>query len=138
MRQLVTYTLLASVLACAHRGVPIPDATDARWKSIASTPGAFRLDVRGAPDREGAFVYLLKLSVTTDVPVHRHSAVLRATLRRGSQTIVLEESGGPSRTVTLRPGDAFEIPAGVLHGESFVAASIVELTGVGPVKTERP
>ena len=47
---------------------------------IASTPGAFRLDVRGAPDRDGAFVYLLKLTASTDVPVHRHSVVLRAAL----------------------------------------------------------
>ncbi len=125
-------------MACAHRGVPIPDATDTRWKPIASTPGAFRLDVRGAPDREGAFVYLLKLSTSTDVPVHRHSVALRAMLRSGSQTIVLEQVGMPSRTITLHPGDVFEIPPGVLHRESFVGASVVELSGIGPVKTERP
>ena len=138
MRRFVTLAVLGSILACAHRGVAIPDATDARWKPIASTPGAFRLDVTGAPDREGAFVYLLKLSVSTDVPVHRHSAALRASLRSGSQTIVLEPTAAPPRTITLRPGDVFEIPAGVLHRESFVGASVVELSGVGPVKTDRP
>lgn len=138
MRRLAFLTLLVSFIACAHRGVPIPAASNARWKPIASTPGAFRLDVSGAPDRDGAFVYLLKLSASTDVPVHRHSVALRAKLRSGSQTIVLEPAGLPSRTITLRPGDDFEIPAGVLHRESFTGASIVELSGVGPVKTERP
>lgn len=138
MRRLATLALLGSLLACAHRGVPIPDATDVRWKPIASTPGAFRLDVNGAPDREGAFVYLLKLTASTDVPVHRHSAMLRATLRSGSQIIVLEPVGAPPRTITLRPGDVFEIPSGVLHRESFVGASVVELSGVGPLKTDRP
>jgi mannose-6-phosphate isomerase-like protein (cupin superfamily) len=138
MRRLATFVLLGSLIACAHRGVPIPVASDARWKPIASTPGAFRLDVSGAPDRDGAFVYLLKLSASTDVPVHRHSVALRALLRSGSQTIVLVPVGMPSRTITLRPGEAFEIPAGVLHRESFVGASVVELSGIGPVKTERP
>ena len=110
MCRFVTLAVLGSTLACAHRGVTIPDATDARWKPIAST----------------------------EVPVHRHSAALRARLRSGSQTIVLEPTGAPPRTITLRPGDVFEIPAGVLHRESFVGASVVELSGVGPVKTERP
>ena len=138
MRRLATLALLGSFIACAHRGVTIPDSTDVRWKPIASTPGAFRLDVRGAPDQEGAFLYLLKLTASTEVPVHRHSVVLRATLRRGAQTIVLEPVGLPARTIVLRPGDVFEIPAGVLHRESFVGASVVALSGVGPVKTERP
>ena len=138
MRRFATLILLGSLSACANRGLPIPETAAARWKPIASTPGAFRLDVNGAPDRAGAFLYLLKLTASTEVPLHRHSVELRARLRTGAQTIVLEPLGARARTIRLRPGDAFAIPAGVLHRESFTGASVVELSGVGPVKTERP
>ncbi len=137
--------LLAAVTlvqgGCATRAgrnaVTIPADTDSRWMPIASTPGAFRLDLSGAPDREGAFSYLLKLTVATEVPAHVHSVALRASLQRGTQVILMGDPAGAVDTVRLQPGGSFPIPPGVVHREAFTAGSVVHLTGVGPVKTER-
>lgn len=127
------------VLAVACRPLtPVPAATDARWKPIASTAGAYRLDLVGAPDRAGEFVYLLKVPAGLTVPVHTHSGDLTARVRSGHQVITMRRNDGTSDVHTLRPGDQYRIEAGVRHEEQFPEASVIELRGVGPLRTERP
>jgi len=138
-RPMVSAIAAGLVLAAACRPLtPVPAATDARWKPIASTAGAYRLDLKGAPDREGAFVYLLKVPAGLTVPVHTHNGDLTARVRSGRQIITMRRNDGTSDVHTLRPSDTYRIEAGVRHEEQFPDASVIELRGVGPLRTERP
>ena len=136
-RALIGAAMVLLVAACRQR-VVVPPADDIRWKPIASTPGAYRLDVTGAPDRDGVFVYLLKVPAGLAVPGHTHSGDLTALLRNGHQIITMRRADGRTDVHELRPGQRYRIDAGVLHEERFPEASVIELSGRGPLRTERP
>jgi hypothetical protein len=130
--------LVATVMGCHPARVEVPPPTDGRWKPIASTPGAFRLDVVGAPDRPGDFVYLLKVPAGLAVPGHTHSTDLTARVREGHQIILVRAPTGTSVVHELREGQSYRIAANALHEERFPEASIIELRGRGPLTTARP
>lgn len=122
--------------ACASRA-PVPSATDARWKALTSAAGAYRLDLVGAPDRDGDFVYLLKVPAGLAVPPHTHSGALTARVRTGHQVITVIAADGSREVHTLQPGQRYRIAAGAVHEEQFRDATVVELSGRGPLRTER-
>ncbi|GAB1343901.1 hypothetical protein [Gemmatimonas sp.] len=70
--------------------------------------------------------------------MHTHSGDLTARVRSGHQIITMRRPDGTTEVHTLRPGDAYRIEAGVRHEEQFPDASVIELRGVGPLRTERP
>lgn len=130
--------LITSAISGCRTILPVPPVTDVRWKPIASTPGAFRLDVRGAPDKAGEFVYLLKVPAGLAVPAHTHSAELTARVREGHQIIDMRSTAGATTRLELRVGQSYRIAANALHEERFPVASVIELRGRGPLTSARP
>lgn len=139
MRTVPSMSLLPMVLVagCVSRPT-VPPAEDPRWQALTSAAGAFRLDVTGAPDRAGDFVYLLKVPAALAVPPHTHNGALTARVRSGLQVITILSADGRREVHTLKPGQSYRIEAGALHEERFPEATITELRGRGPLRTERP
>jgi mannose-6-phosphate isomerase-like protein (cupin superfamily) len=136
--RLVMLALLSSTVACAARTAPVPTDTDPRWVPSTTNPAIARIDLLGTPSAAGEFRYLLRVPAGFQLATHRHNTDLLAVLQRGEQRVVIENADGTTREHVLKPGDRLLIPKGVPHRESWREASVVHITGTGPMVTTTP
>lgn len=130
--------LVVAAMACSASLPDTPGATDPRWVPSQTNPAIARLDLLGAPSESGPFRYLLRVPEGFSLAMHRHNTDLTAAPRTGEQRVVLQQPDGSTREVVLRPGDRLVIPKDVPHAESWPVVSIVEIWGVGPLRTTTP
>lgn len=130
--------LVAALVGCAVRSAPVPTDTDPRWVPSTSNPAIARIDLVGTPSAAGEFRYLLRVPAGFQLASHRHNTDLLAVLQRGEQRVVIEQADGTTREHVLKPGDRLLIPKGVPHRESWREASVVHITGTGPMVTTTP
>lgn len=138
MRLVALLPLLVAVAGCAARTAPVPADADPRWTPSATNPAIARIDLVGTPSAAGEFRYLLRVPAGFQLATHRHNTDLTAVLQRGEQRVVIEQADGTSREHVLKPGDRLVIPKGVPHRESWRVASVVHITGTGPMLTTTP
>lgn len=129
---------VVAAMACSASLPETPAATDPRWVPSQTNPAIARLDLLGAPSDSGQFRYLLRVPEGFTLAMHRHNTDLTAAPRTGEQRVVLQQLDGSTREVVLRPGDRLVIPKDVPHAESWPVLSIVEIWGVGPLRTTTP
>jgi hypothetical protein len=85
----------------------------------------------------GAFRYYYRTPATTSLGAHRHTAAIRIQVLEGRQYILMGADLETARVQHFDAGTAFDIPAGVWHVEWFEEDTLVEISGVGPMRTER-
>lgn len=113
-----------------------PDS--AGWRASARIPGNAVKDSIGSPNDPGPFLYWYRGSAGAAIGPHRHTAAMHIKVLKGRKYILM---GNPPERVPVRiveTGDTITIPAGMWHVEWWEEDTIEEITGVGPMHTERP
>jgi hypothetical protein len=130
--------LVLAAMACSASLPETPAVADPRWVPSQTNPAISRLDLLGSPSDSGQFRYLLRVPEGFSLAMHRHNTDLTAAPRTGEQRVVLQQPDGSTREVVLRPGDRLVIPKDVPHAEAWPVASVVEIWGLGPLRTTTP
>ncbi|MDQ3082391.1 MAG: hypothetical protein M3R07_09285, partial [Gemmatimonadota bacterium] len=110
---------------------------DTAW--YASSTGATPVlrQIAGVRTEAGPFRYYYRTPATTSLPAHRHTADMHIRVLEGRQFILM---GPDLERASVRHFDAgreFVIPAGMWHVEWFEVDTLVEISGIGPMRTER-
>ena len=123
----------------AQPRAPVATATtEPGWIESRHVPGiAFRPGL-GKPSQPGPFRYLMRAAAGTAIGVHRHSADMQIRVTEGRKFMLVGDppEGQPVRIVEA--GETITIPAGTWHVEWWEAETLEEISGVGPMRTERP
>lgn len=85
----------------------------------------------------GAFQESMTAHAGAGIGAHRHTADMHIKVLKGRQFILMGDLEA-ARVQVFEPGSAFVIPAGVWHVEWFESESVFEISGTGPMLTERP
>lgn len=140
--------LLPLVVACAR--VPgaatqtAPPAAGASGMTLdtawhASPTGATPVlrQIVGVRSEPGPFRYYYRTPATTSLAAHRHTAPIHIRVIEGRQYILMGPDLESARVQHFDAGTSFDIPAGVWHVEWFEVDTLVEISGMGPMRTER-
>lgn len=102
-----------------------------------ASPNLYAIEpVSGNRLEAGPFKYLFKAQPTAVVPMHRHSIDIRLTVKSGRQFILMGDLEN-AKVRVLEAGATFTVPANVWHIEWWETATVVEIEGAGPLRTER-
>jgi uncharacterized RmlC-like cupin family protein len=85
----------------------------------------------------GAFKESMTAHAGACIGAHRHTADMHITVLKGRQFILMGDLE-TARVQVFEVGSSFVIPAGVWHVEWFESESAFEISGIGPMLTERP
>jgi hypothetical protein len=110
---------------------------DTAW--YASPTGATPVlrQIVGVRTEAGPFRYYYRTPATTSLSAHRHTADMRIRVLEGRQFILMGADIESARVQHFDAGSEFVIPAGMWHVEWFEIDTLVEISGVGPMRTER-
>ena len=123
---------------CAAATATAPGGTTSTWRESRHVPGlAFRFEA-GDPSKAGPFRYLLKVAPGTAVGVHRHTAAMHIRVVQGRKFVLMGDPPERQPVRVVEEGETLTIPAGVWHVEWWEAATVEEISGTGPLHTERP
>jgi hypothetical protein len=132
-----------AVAASSAAGVPATRASvaavplDTAW--YASPTGATPVlrQIAGVRSEPGPFRYYYRTPATTSLPAHRHTADMHIRVLEGRQFILMGPDLEAARVQHFDAGSEFVIPAGTWHVEWFETDTLVEIYGVGPMRSER-
>ena len=89
----------------------------------------------GCPFDSGSpFVMRVRIEKGLQIPSHAYRIDIGVTLLEGLLEITFTD-GGRKRTVTMRPGDFFKVPAYAYHTARAIEKVVVQDNGIGPVYT---
>jgi len=149
LRQLSRAALMAGVLSAAPAYVPLsaqraavasvtPAAPlDTIWHANMTGPVPLIRRVSGVRADSGAFRELYQTPAGTSSGAHRHTADMWIKVLSGRQFILMGDLEH-AQVQRFDAGTTFVIPAKTWHVEWFEEDTLVELFGVGPMRTERP
>jgi hypothetical protein len=149
LRQLSRSAVVAGVLSAAHAGAPLwaqradlasvppPALLDTIWHATMTGPVPLIRRVSGVRADSGAFRELYQTPAGTSSGAHRHTADMWIKVLSGRQFILMGDLEH-ARVQRFDAGTTFLIPAKTWHVEWFEEDTLVELFGVGPMRTERP
>ena len=121
----------------APQASDVPTGTGA-WRESTRVPGlAMRFSV-GFPPNPGPFLYWLRASPGTAIGIHRHTAEMRIRVLQGRKYVLMGNPPERDPVRVVRTGETLVIPPGEWHVEWWEEETIEEITGVGPLATERP
>jgi quercetin dioxygenase-like cupin family protein len=87
----------------------------------------------GCPfDQASQFTMRVRLQKGLKLPSHSYPVDIGVTVLRGVLNITFSQSGKP-RTVTLRAGDFFKVPAYAFHTAEVLEETELQDNGIGPV-----
>ena len=116
----------------------IPKAPpDTEWFSSPSGPAPVMRRIEGNRAEPGPFREYYRTPAGASLAAHRHTADMHIKVIEGRQFILMGDLEN-ARVKTFDAGETFVIPAGVWHVEWFESDTLVEIFGVGPLRTERP
>jgi hypothetical protein len=136
---LVVALLVAAVNvpgATAMAQAPVAEA-DTIWHSTFTGPIPVIRRISGVRAEPGPFREYYQTPSGTSSGAHRHTADMHIRVISGSQFILMGDLEN-ARVQRFDAGSTFVIPAGTWHVEWFEEDTLVELFGVGPMRTERP
>jgi hypothetical protein len=117
--------------------VAVAAPLDTAW--VASPTGATPVlrQIAGVRTEAGPFRYYYRTPATTSLGAHRHTAEMHIRVLEGRQFILMGADLESARVQHFDAGSEFVIPAGMWHVEWFETDTLVEISGVGPMRTER-
>lgn len=121
----------------ATPAVAMAASLDTAW--YASPTGATPVlrQIVGVRTEAGHFRYYYRTPATTSLSAHRHTAEMHIRVLEGRQFILMGPDLDSARAQHFDAGSEFVIPAGMWHVEWFEIDTLVEISGVGPMRTER-
>jgi mannose-6-phosphate isomerase-like protein (cupin superfamily) len=128
----------AAAVAQATGSTPGPQAVvDTTWHVAMSGPIPLLRRITGVRAEPGPFREYYQTPAGTSTGAHRHTADMHIHVISGRQFILMGDLEN-ARVQRFDAGSTFVIPAGTWHVEWFEEDTLVELFGVGPMRTERP
>jgi hypothetical protein len=138
----VAFLLGAAALglpAAAQSGAASKPATvDSGWKPSTRVPGAAARDSIGHASEAGPFLYWYRATAGIALGPHRHTADMRIRVLSGRKFILMGNPPEAAQVKQFEAGQTFVIPAGTWHVEWWESDTVEEITGTGPMRTERP
>lgn len=131
-------SLLLLLLAPALRGEDCSawaGADPSPWRPHPRSAQAQIQTLQGDPAEPGLFRYRLRLAPGARLPAHRHDAPLSATLLCGQ---LLLWRDGRALAEVWHPGGFVRIGADEVHAEGADRDTLIEVSGVGPLRTLAP
>lgn len=132
---LVLFALAACSRAPDTPAAMVPDSRAAEPDSLVwqpSWPGTHMAVVRGAPFRDGKFVFWFRMPAGYWIhphthPVDAHIRVITGTFLAGMGTTL-----DSAAVRVLAPGDTIALRRGMPHYEGTRTATVIEVRGTGP------
>jgi hypothetical protein len=141
MRFRVLLSLACSLSArqvwCQAAGAP-PANADTGWHAGTRVPGTASRDSIGHAGEPGPFLYWYRAAAGVALGPHRHTADMKIRVLSGRKFILMGNPPDAARVQTFEAGQTFVIPAGMWHVEWWETDTVEEITGTGPMKSERP
>ena len=149
LRQLSRQAVVAGALAIVTASVPLsaqrtvvgtvppPAPLDTAWHATLTGPIPLIRRVIGVRADSGAFRELYQTPAGTSSGAHRHTADMWIKVLSGRQFILMGDLEH-AQVQRFDVGSTFVIPANTWHVEWFEEDTLVEIFGVGPMRTERP
>jgi len=106
-------------------------------ESVVPSNGYTISKISGDRSLAGAFKESMIAQPGASIAAHRHTADMHITVLKGRQFILMGDLE-TARVQVFETGSSFVIPAGVWHVEWFESESAFEISGIGPMLTERP
>lgn len=116
---------------------PSAAAPDTLWRAVLTGPPALLRRISGVRAEPGPFREYYQTPPGTSSGAHRHTADMHIRVISGRQFVLMGDLE-TARVQHFDAGQSFVIPAGVWHVEWFEEDTLVEISGVGPMRTERP
>ena len=110
---------------------------DTTWHAVLTGPIPLLRRISGVRAEAGPFREYYQTPAGTSSGAHRHTADMHIRVLSGRQFIVMGALES-ARVQRFDAGQQFVIPAGVWHVEWFEEDTLVEISGMGPMRTERP
>jgi quercetin dioxygenase-like cupin family protein len=111
-----------------------PDS--AKWQPVPQFKGWQMAIITGNPDKAGAYyAYFLKAPAGGKAPPHFHGMTENVILISGTGMFGLGDAINVPKMMTLSPGTAISIPAGVHHYAVAKTDMVLEISGIGPDTT---
>ncbi len=108
----------------------------ARWLSPPNLPGVQGAWLVGGPDKQGAYLFRVKMAAGARIPPHTHPDERSTTVMSGTLYVGFGETFDESRIVAVPAGAVYVAPANVAH---YVWArdgeAVYQESGVGPSGT---
>jgi hypothetical protein len=113
------------------------NTVDTTWRSSQTGPIPVIRRISGVRAEPGPFREYYLTPSGTSIGAHRHTADMHIRVISGRQFILMGDLE-TARVQRFDAGKIFVIPAGAWHVEWFEEDTLVEIFGVGPMRTERP
>lgn len=107
------------------------------WRAATPSPVPISRRILGNPADSGAFHYYYQAPAGASLSAHRHTADMHITVRSGRKYILMGRDLDSARVQRFDPGSSFVIPAGVWHVEWWETDTLEDITGIGPMRSER-
>ena len=114
----------------------IVQQSEMEWTAVAAFPGLEAVLLAGDPAEEGPYVLRVRFAPGVMSAPHFHDQDRHVIVLSGVWYAGTDASADPEKTTALSPGSFMIHPAGGVHydGARDVEA-IVQITGIGPVRT---
>ena len=110
---------------------------DTAWHASSTGATPVLRQIAGVRSEPGPFRYYYRTPATTSLAAHRHTTAMHIRVLEGRQFILMGPDLETARVQHFDAGSAFDIPAGMWHVEWFEVDTLVEISGVGPMRTDR-
>jgi hypothetical protein len=121
----------------ATPAVAVAAPLDTAWHASPTGATPVLRQIVGVRTEAGPFRYYYRTPATTSLGAHRHTAEIHIRVLEGRQFILMGPDLESARVQHFNAGSEFVIPAGMWHVEWFEIDTLVEIAGVGPMRTER-
>lgn len=114
-------------------------AIDVQWVPDANFPGLSRATLVGDPSEPGLYIIRVRFAAGVLSPPHYHDQARHVVVISGTWAMGMGDSRDCDTTVPLSAGDHATHPIGAIHydGSCNGEETVVQVTGMGPVKTTR-
>lgn len=107
------------------------------WQDVPQLPGLSAALIKGNPETQGLYIMRVKFGPGVKSPPHHHDQDRFVTVISGTWSFGVGEDFTCDNTVPLEAGSYAVHPRGAVHFDGSCGEEvIVEITGMGPVKTE--
>jgi len=135
--------LFAAILASATYAKDLPEGfiaqspNDIEWQDVPQLPGLSAALITGNPETQGLYIMRAKFGPGVKSPPHHHDQDRFVSVISGTWSFGVGEDFTCDNTVPLEAGSYAVHPRGAVHFDGSCGEEvIVEITGMGPVKTE--
>lgn len=129
--------MLTSIIAAAatSKAIVVDKINSMQWRESAALPGVKIAYLVGDPDQSGFFVVRYKLPAHYKIDLHSHPINEYATVLSGMLSLELHYASGQVSEVTLNANSFVMIPKDLNHIINTTEETILQVSGIGPLKS---